>query len=199
MQLRLFSDRYARCQACGRDVARLRRVRRFRICDACYDRIVAEPGDVEAMGRFWGWYAEMVRKYPAPGSTRRRARVVSRGVADYWPMCECGRERPIGPFEDPAAQRSLFGPARVGRCPWCESRLAVVRIVQMARTIHPEWDDEEWLDLLWRSHREAFELGVLPELWFELRRRCDDETGEDGEGVVVGSGVDAGRGVYEGR
>jgi len=170
MQLRLFADTYARCQNCGRDVARTRRVRRFRLCDACYAAIVPADGDVQAVGRFWGWVAEMERRYPVPQPVRRSRRVVTRDVGAYWPFCRCGAQRPESPFADPSAQGSLFGKARVGLCPRCEARAAVESAVRMAQGLHPDWDDEDWLDLLWRSHRQAFDLGVLPGLWFELRR-----------------------------
>lgn len=41
--------------------------------------------------------------------------------------------------------------------------------VKMSENIHADWDDEEWLDHLIRAMPRAFELGVLPDYWFELR------------------------------
>ena len=41
--------------------------------------------------------------------------------------------------------------------------------IRQADKIHSDWGDEEWLDLLYQSFPRAFELGVLPGYWYELK------------------------------
>jgi hypothetical protein len=145
--------------------------------------------------RYHDWYNDMERRYPVGG--RYTFRSVDHlpipmernpfyrasqyrswrspagprlGVASYYPACECGRERPVSQFITGGPQLSIFGPPRRHKCAVCDAREAVEAIAVMADKIHPDWDDEDWLDLLYQSHREAFRVGVLPNLWFELRR-----------------------------
>jgi hypothetical protein len=48
---------------------------------------------------------------------------------------------------------------------------AFERAIEFTAKIHPEWDDEDWLDHLYRVFPEAFRVGVLPDYWYELSRR----------------------------
>lgn len=66
----------------------------------------------------------------------------------------------------------LFGGPFLEECPTCKARREVERNVRAGSWLHPEWDDEEWLDLLFQVMPDAFELGVLPDYWFELRRKA---------------------------
>ena len=179
VQSRLFHGLY-RCQNCGRDVVRVQRIRRFRLCDDCWERIV-EPIQPDHTGplsdelsllrdEFWGWHNEMEKRYP----TGRRAKYsvvrfefqVNGG--DYWPYCaDCGQE--TKEFDHHLGQLSLFGRMRHKYCPRCEAIKSIESVYGMRKTLHPGWDDEDWLDLLLRSHPETFEIGVLPDFWFELK------------------------------
>jgi hypothetical protein len=47
----------------------------------------------------------------------------------------------------------------------------VESVFEMAGSIMPDRDDEDWLDLLYKSQGEAFEIGVLPDYWYELKYR----------------------------
>lgn len=172
-QMRLFPDTFARCDNCGRDVRRVVRVRRWRLCEHCRAEILpGGSGDRAAVERFWDWVYRMEQRDPTPISTApvRRTEAV-RSVESYWPFCECGALRPASSL-NLSPQLSIFGPARVGKCRRCEARSTVESVVRLADTLHPDWGDEDWLDLLYRSHRGAFEIGVLPDYWFELRRRA---------------------------
>lgn len=178
MQLVLIAG-YYRCQACGRDVSGVRKTRRFWLCDECWAALVAPAYEAEAdwqdqgeqwqaMGTFWSWYTDMERRYPLPlHSVNRRAKPERLRVPDdYYPLCECGRPRQVTPFGKPG----LFGGPFGRYCDVCDARKSVESIVAMADKIAPARDDEEWLDLLWKSHRAAFDAGGLPDYWYELRR-----------------------------
>lgn len=174
---------YYRCQNCGRDVARVRRIRRFRICDDCWEAIVTPTHpDVRLRGvagedeifaardRFWGWISEMERRYPRPLSRSNGRRLhPQREADDYYPLCECGRPRQ--PFSL-GGQPGLWGGPFQQYCPVCAAKGLVEAAFRLASGgVHPDWDEEDWLDLLYQSHREAFDLGILPDYWFELMRR----------------------------
>lgn len=171
---------YYRCHNCGRDVAAVRKERRFRLCDDCWQQIVAPARAVEGLyddefravrGAFWSWYHRMEQRYPTP--THSHAPKVSRQItrlADSWyPICECGRPRTAVGLRTGTA--GLFGGPFMQYCDVCDAKRNVESIVALADRIAPGRDDEEWLDLLYQSHRTAFDCGVLPGYWFELRQR----------------------------
>jgi hypothetical protein len=177
---------YYRCQNCGRLVDHVRKERRWRICENCWQAIVA-PTNPEKVGNLtdeeWEareayarWLHRMEQRYPARRSWRRPPPIslTHDTAADYhFPFCECGRpRRPVhlAPGELP----TLFGGPFHKYCPVCEARLSVEIVFRYASTFWPGRDDEDILDLLSRSHPEAFEVGVLPAYWWELRLK---ETG----------------------
>lgn len=41
--------------------------------------------------------------------------------------------------------------------------------------MHPDWDDEDWLDQLHKVMPRAFELGVLPDYWYELKAHKESD------------------------
>lgn len=178
MQMRFFDQLY-RCQDCGQEVASLRKIHRFRICDACWQSLSLDEildvriarNDRERLqiaGRFWGWYHRMEQRWTRPRPQVHRPRP-PRQVDEFLPYCErCGADTPEYAFDD---RRSLFGGPRHRLCPECEAIAASELIYRMAGTLHPDWDDEDWLDLLYRSHPAAFEIGVLPGRWFEIKLR----------------------------
>ena len=177
-QMTLISGFY-RCQNCGRDVEGVFKTRRWWLCDECWLDIVPsfdglaetdeQRGQVEA---YWSWYGEMERRHPHRRSrsrylrySRRRAKSYSQRSTDsYYPFCECGQRR----IESSVGEPGLFGGPYLQYCPVCEARHSVESVFMMAGKIMPDRDDEEWLDLMYQSHREAFELGVLPDYWYEL-------------------------------
>lgn len=179
-QLHLFPESFF-CHNCRRFVAHVQRTRRFRLCDACWQAIMpawAQGRDAETreetvqIGAYWEWYGEMEKRYPARGRGRsgvRAAKVArARATDEFWPFCECGAERREYEF---GTARSLFGGTRARYCPLCEARRSVEGMIGMADRIHPDWDDEAWLDALYQTMPGAFTLGVLPDYWFELRKR----------------------------
>lgn len=172
---------YYRCHNCGRTVDQVIKVRRFRLCPECYEAIVTptSPGksggltkaEYEARANFWQWYSEMERRYPLKRNWQARPNhLMIADLDSFWPWCECGQPRKEYNL---SAVRTLFGGIRAKYCPVCESRRTVESVVKVADKIHPDWDDEDWLDFLARSHPEAFELGVLPAYWFELRQAAN--------------------------
>lgn len=179
-QLALFPNRYARCQNCGRDVVRVQRTRRFWLCDACwaeivptFDGVVAEGSpEQEAVRKYWIWYREMEKRYPVKRPVRRRHGLPDDLSVDrYWPFCRnCGARVEECEYRNYVPQYSLFGGPRRPYCARCDARLAVESIFKMSRRPdwHPDWDAEDWLDLLYQSHPQAFAVGILPEYWFEL-------------------------------
>lgn len=184
-QLTLFADRF-RCDDCGGLVERLRKTRRFRLCDACYERVVpvfapderiqAGSPEWEANRRYWEWYDEMEQRVPRrvePGHAARARKPAApqRTPDELYPLCDCGRPREVNTIGRMMGRGGLFGGPFHRECAVCEARGQVEGVVDFMSGIHPEWDDEDWLDHLWRVFPKAFEVGVLPDYWYELRRR----------------------------
>lgn len=182
MQLQLFAGRY-QCQNCGANMDVVHRVRQFRICDTCYANFVlpaSANNNLDAVSRqrvaeFWEWYYQMEARYPTKSRQVHFAPRLPLPPSDYLPLCDCGVERPE--LLRPATGPSLFGHQRQTHCRGCEARLRVESVFRLADHIAPGRDDETWLDLLYRSQREAFDLGVLPDYWFELRHSTSKEGG----------------------
>lgn len=177
---------YFRCDRCGGDAERVTRYRRFRFCPACVEEIV--PSAAPARGgdgvirteeerdenrRFWDWYWDVGHdlrptKYHPPG---RGAVEPVRSSDAFYPLCDCGRPRAVNEIgRAHGGGGGLFGGPFNRECPYCEARGQVERAVAFTARIHPEWDDEDWLDHLYRVFPEAFRVGVLPDYWYELRR-----------------------------
>ncbi len=170
---------FYRCDDCGALVERLRKNRRFRLCDACYERVVPEmpedgriePGSPlhEALTRYWEWYGEMEKRVPPrrPAGPRPQKPLLGPVVtADaYYPYCACGERRKEVTFRS----SGLFGGPFLPNCLRCDLKRSVESAFRSTAAIHPEWDDETWLDFLMRVYPEAFEMGVLPGYWYELR------------------------------
>lgn len=106
-------------------------------------------------------YLSMAKKVPAiPYSTDA-----------YYPLCECGRPRPEHDFKGARDVRGLFGGPFKTYCEVCQAKREVESLLRLdISVIHPDWDDEAWLDALYKTMRPAFDLGVLPDYWYELRR-----------------------------
>lgn len=167
-----------RCDDCGRTVERVRPTRRFRLCDGCYERVVprlapdvrvrAGSPEAAAIRRYWEWYDGMEKRVPPRRVYTPPARPKPRPVEtdDYYPLCACGGRREAYSFSP--RPRGLFGGPFQRECPVCEARRQVEATARL--THHPEWDDEDWLDFLYRVFPRAFEVGVLPDYWYELRR-----------------------------
>ncbi len=176
------------CHNCRQFVATVYRARRFRLCPDCWRAIVpawaqfrnAEtPQERAQVAGYFEWYETMNQQYPARGRGRSGIRAAQKPrpihTDNYWPLCECGREREELCLMSSGAV-SLFGGSRMHLCPHCEARRAIDSIAGMADKLHPDWDDEAWLDLLYRSHRRAFDLGILPDYWFDIRRKLLGKT-----------------------
>ena len=170
--MRLFPDVYARCQNCGRGVDKLYRVRRFRVCAECYAQIVppferAEtPEQVGRMAEFWDWYGDMDKRYPTKLPLFHRRVMPARSVVEFMPECPvCGRVR--DEFA-PAQDLSLWGKPR--QCAYCAMRGQMSSAFRLLFLTHPTWDDEDALDWLYQHYPQAFQLGILPDYWFEMRR-----------------------------
>lgn len=179
---RLLFSGYYHCDRCGRtDAPSIVRYKGRRVCPDCIDiipsadpvrggdgevRTDTERAEVEA---FWGWYWESQKARP-PRYTPpyRKAGPPEVTPDDLYPLCACGQPREANRIGNRAG--GLFGGPFMRECPVCRARHEVEQVVASTTWLHPEWDDEEWLDLLYRSHRRAFELGVLPDYWYELRR-----------------------------
>ncbi len=182
VQRRLITGFY-HCDGCGRmDAESIVRYKGRRLCPVCVARIVpscdplrggdgvvrtdAERDEVAA---FWDWHWESQRVRPPRYSPPRKALEKQERAADeYYPVCDCGRTREAAKFGRGAT--GLFGGPFMKECPMCDARRQVEGHVRASSWLHREWDDEEWLDLLWKAMPEAFEFGVLPGYWFELRR-----------------------------
>lgn len=194
-QLPLWGNPYY-CHNCRQFVSCVRRTRRFRLCDACWaaivpawtdERIAENSLEQQQVAAYWRWYGEMEKSYPARRSGRGGLRAAAsapapaRSVDSYWPYCECGRERPEYTIAASTTPRSLFGGARAMYCPACEARRSVDNYMGMAAKIHPDWDDETWLDLLYKAMPAAFAPGVLPDYWYELKHRIARAQAAQGE------------------
>lgn len=198
-QQTLFTGFY-RCDDCGRLVERLRRSRRFRLCDDCYERIVPAVDTIEAkqigspahqaITRYWEWYGEIDKRVPRrvePGHAARTRQqpLRPRKADEFYPLCDCGRPRQVSTIARDTSGGGLFGGPFHKECAICEARGHVERVVKLTAGIHPEWDDEDWLDHLYRVFPEAFKVGVLPDYWYELRGRGRGAA-EDGRATNVG-------------
>ena len=176
---------FFKCDNCGALVDHLRQTRRFRLCDACYERVVPvfpdgriQPGSPEqkANEAYWEWHGEIDERVPRrrePGyvARTRQSPPSPRPADDYYPLCDCGQPREEYTFALKAGvQTGLFGGPFARECPTCEARRQVEQVMESTTWLHPEWDDEDWLDHLWRVYPDAFALGILPGYWFELRR-----------------------------
>ena len=179
---------FFRCDRCGRDAERVARFKSFRFCAPCVEEIVPTwsplrggDGVVETEEqrqenmRFWEWFWEAGnglrnRRRRACGASRPKPVVAPGRAADaYFPLCACGRPREPYRHVPSDAPRGLFGGPFPPECPRCDLKRSIESAVRYTEKIHPEWDDEEWLDHLYQVYPEAFELGVLPDYWFELR------------------------------
>ena len=143
-QLPLFTG-YYRCDDCGALVDRLRQTRRFRLCDACYERVVPvfpdgriEHGSPEhkANEAYWEWYGEMDERVPRrsePGYTAqtRQPTPSPRPTDDYYPLCACGQPRePFTHAIKAGVPTGLFGGPFARECPTCEARHQVERVME---------------------------------------------------------------------
>ena len=169
---------YYRCQNCGRVVDSVRHEGRFNLCAKCWSAIVEptwpdytgplSPDLFKAREMYWTWRAEMERRYPSRLSWKRRAPNMPEHNADsMYPLCTCGRQRKVLRLGD--AQPGLFDGPFARECPVCEARHNVESLFRLAPGLVPGRDEEDWLDLAAKAYPEAFELGVLPEYWFELK------------------------------
>ncbi len=173
---------YFHCDGCGRtDAERIIRYHGRRLCAPCVERIVpsADPlrgGDGQArtdaeraeVAAFWGWLHTSQSARPARYSPPRRAGEPARPADECYPLCDCGRPREAARFSRRAG--GLFGGPFLKECVICRMRREVSQTVESTAWLHPEWDDEEWLDLLYKVMPAAFELRVLPDYWYDLRR-----------------------------
>lgn len=172
-QFALFSGFY-HCPSCGSpDETALLKVRRFRVCLRCYARYVPpdpENPTVEQGTAFWEWYGALEKRYPAYYSPSRRHETQLAGL-NYCPVCECGREIGVLEYVPSGAPVSLFGPPRHQKCERCEIEEDVTHLATstLRTVIKPNWDDEDWLDYLYKTKPRAFQLGILPDLWFRLK------------------------------
>jgi hypothetical protein len=188
---------YYHCDNCDRTVEHVQRTRGYWLCDECWAAIMpdwekveivkgdgqkrdaawyastaAERARIEA---YWNWYYDMKQRKPLPERRTRAALYRSYLVApalttddDLYPLCECGQPRqPLG-FMPRGVSPGLWGGPYRQYCPVCDAKRSVEAAHQHA-AIRPEWDDEQWLDMLQKTMPEAFELGVLPDYWFRLR------------------------------
>ena len=188
---------YYHCDQCNRTVDHVQRTRGYWLCDECWttimpdwDRLVVTRADGERrdaawyastaaertrIEAYWQWYNEIQQRKPLPKRRGRAAlyRSYLAGPAlltsdDYYPLCACGQPRPTLGFMPRGAAPGLFGGPYRRHCPVCEARLKVEAVYNLI-SIHPDWDDEQWLDSLQKTMQEAFTLGVLPDYWFRLR------------------------------
>lgn len=181
-QLFLIPGHY-RCDRCRRDVTAVSRHKGWRLCPRCVAAVVpscdplrggdgkvrteAERREVE---RYWGWYWRRREHKPKKYSAPYKRPKPDPHADSYFPLCDCGRPREA--FNLRSRPAGLFGGPFHHQCPTCEARAMVESLVTPAWLGgHPDWDDEDWLDHLWRAFPKAFEVGVLPDYWYELRQR----------------------------
>lgn len=190
---------YYFCHNCQRTVDHTRRVRRFRLCDECWAKImpdweqevvvkggVTRPAawyvktkeQLQKSEEYWGWVETMENLYPTPPRRSRTALYFSYldhrsdafDVDVYWPLCACGGQREV--LRVSHLPLGLFGGPFTSKCKVCEAKARVESMAGMGlKLIHPDWDDEDWLDALQKTIPEAFALGILPDYWFELREK----------------------------
>lgn len=172
---------FYRCDRCGHDVERIERYKGWRLCPRCVaaivpsvaalrggdDTIVTETQRQENL-RFVKWDSRRRRWRPKRYSLPGRGKPLPIVTDDYFPFCGCGGARE--PNRVTSRPRGLFGGPFHHQCPTCEAKGMVESTFKMADKIHPDWDDEEWLDLLYKTFPGAFEVGVLPDYWYELSR-----------------------------
>jgi len=195
-QLELLTGLY-HCDNCERTVNHVRRTRGYWLCDDCWAAIIPDWDQVtvvrangekrdpawyaatqperDRIEAYWCWYYDMKERKPLPQRQSRAALYRSYRAApalltsdDYYPLCECGQPRPPLAFVPRSAVLGLFGGPFRQHCPTCEAKRQVEATYSMI-AIHPDWDDEQWLDSLQKTMPEAFTLGVLPDYWFRLR------------------------------
>jgi hypothetical protein len=161
---------YYRCDNCGDTTApHVRQSRRWRLCDRCWAAIVPEDwGDTAAVARYWQAYAHMAQLHPTTVAARAvKASPPPRDADSLNPLCRCGRARQ--PIRAAADAAGLFGGPYHHLCPVCQAEAQISVVIGAAQRLHPDWDDEDWLDMLERAFPQAFAAGVLPDYW--LRRR----------------------------
>lgn len=186
---------YYRCHLCGnRECERVRRTRRFWLCDACWTAIMPQweqevrkgrppawyvetEEQRAAMGRYWAAFYKMDKAHPrgvslVRSSTPWRFLQPTPTADEQSPLCVCGREREPVLYSD---VRGLFGGPFRELCPVCDARANVEGLMDMAMALYPERDDEDWLDYLAQQYPRYFELGVLPDAWFAARLRQQEE------------------------
>lgn len=185
---------YYRCQACLRDVERVVRVQQFRLCPDCRDQCVPHFPQSQNRRGEWGWCARTpaeraeVERYL--GNIRKLEEMygipLNRSGRDYrgmhrraiislaeqragdacYPLCDCGQPRQAARIGTPG----LFGGPFLRYCEACDLRRQIEMVAEMADQLMPGRDDEDWLDVLYQSHHRAFELKILPDLWWQVRR-----------------------------
>jgi hypothetical protein len=188
---------YYYCDNCDRTVESVQHTRGYWLCDECWALIMPDWEQLEItpssgqkrdpawyadtaaqrarIAAYWEWLDDMQSRKPR---RRRQSRAaLYRSYAgfpsvlssdDYYPLCACGQPRRPLSFMPRGASPGLFGGPFAQHCPVCEAKLGVEAIFAMVG-IHPDWDDEQWLDALQHTQPEAFALGVLPNYWFRLR------------------------------
>jgi len=172
-QLALFEGYYF-CHNCQRTVSCVRKQRRWQLCNACWENIVIPtafdyqdiPTDViyAARNDYWAWVSKMEKRYPLPRNWGHTPTQVKDLSDAHYPFCACGNRRQPSIYNK---HRDLFGGPFRRLCVICEAKAVVESVMKLAT--YQDRDDEDWLDLLYKTHRELFELGILPEYWFELK------------------------------
>jgi hypothetical protein len=183
---------FYRCDACGETVDRVRKERRFWLCDDCYSRHVPQidpaikvrAGSIEnqAITRYWEWFGELDERVPPRKQPGHAARTRSPGAPErptdtYYPLCECGGRRETIRFG--RAPIGLFGGPFQKECEICRIKREIESNVTATAWLHPEWDDEEWLDLLYKIMPAAFEKRILPDYWYALRKEIVKAGGDE--------------------
>lgn len=181
---------YYACSYCGnRECERVRRTRRFLLCDKCWESIMPQweqevrkgrppawyvetEEQRAAMGRYWDAFYKMDKAHPRGQLLVRSSapwRFLQPTADEQSPVCpQCGGRREPLLYSD---VRGLFGGPFQELCPVCDARSNVEGLMDMAMTLYPERDDEDWLDYLAQQYPRYFELGVLPDAWFAARLR----------------------------
>ena len=190
---------FYRCDRCRRDVEHVDRYRGWRLCPRCVEAIVPSvsalrggdntirPEKERYENMMYVEWDERRRKYQPKryASAHKPKAGPLRKTDAFHPLCDCGREREALSFVRPE-EAGLFGGPFMKECPVCRARREVEDTVKATSWLHPEWDDEEWLDLLYKVIPGAFDLGVLPDYWYELRR--NDPNGAKSRPIEVHDG-----------